>query len=116
MKFQLPDFAVKKLKRLYPDVDVDGLVFHRDEMPWYIRGHGAVTIGNHIYFRRDWSLRLAVHELCHVRQGAAGFGIWLLRPFYLRYVWEWIKAGFSYRDNALEVEAYSMERRIYDGD
>lgn len=45
------------------------------------------------------------HELVHWEQ-ARRYG-WL--GFYLRYVWEWVRAGFSYTNHPMEREAEQGE-------
>lgn len=49
-------------------------------------------------------LPLIRHELVHIRQWQR-YG-WTFLP---RYIWGWIFAGFSYRQNPLEKEAYGDE-------
>ena len=52
------------------------------------------------------------HEWTHYLQALE---LWVI-GFYLVYAWEWIRAGFKYRDNRLEKEAHDNdENPLYNG-
>ncbi len=66
-----------------------------------------VLIPGLIFVKRGVPLsrRLIAHEIAHDDQWRR-YGL----AFPLVYVWEWIRAGFSYTRNRLEVEARNLER------
>jgi hypothetical protein len=51
---------------------------------------------------------LIAHEAIHIYQ-ARMLG-WKYIPMYL---WHWMRAGFKYRENIMEQEAYTNERIVY---
>lgn len=115
----IPPCLREFLSRLYPDIDVDSLTFHRG-VPWYSNTRGAITIGSHIYFREhrtDFCSRkdvaLAAHELYHVHQGSAAAGVWFLRPFYAKYFGHLLRNGFrTGESHPLERPAYALQDRV----
>jgi hypothetical protein len=116
---EIPTCLREFLSRLYADIDVDSLTFHRG-VPPYSNTRGAITIGSHMYFREhrtDFCSRkdvaLAAHEVYHVHQGSAAPGVWFLRPFYARYVWQFFASGFKTgRKHPLEIPAYALQERV----
>lgn len=118
-KIEAPACVKGFMSRLYPDIDIDRITFH-EGVPFYTFPGGAITIGPHIYFREGKfdpcgckGIALIAHELYHVHQGAAGFGFWFLRPYYLRYAWAWLTSGFKRGEaHPLEAPAYALQRRV----
>lgn len=74
---------------------------------------GITLSKNNVYLKR--SIKEALernrfivgHEAIHIYQ-AKKLG-WKFIPVYL---WEWYKAGFSYRDNVMEKEAYNNQHTV----
>lgn len=70
-------------------------------LPWV----AGMTLGSYVIARRDsLSERLLRHEFVHVEQWWR-YG-WTFIP---RYLWGWIRAGFSYEGNWMEREADAAE-------
>lgn len=75
---------------------------------------GGVTIGHTIYFRenREWFLttpngwQLFKHEMIHTEQYDRAGGV---LPFLWIYFFQWVRAGFKYRDIAYEQYAYGQQ-------
>lgn len=73
-------------------------------------GNEAITLNSWLtitYFGGEKKLILMNHEAIH-RAQAKELG-WKFIPVYL---WEWYQAGFSYRGNRLEIEAYKFEASL----
>jgi hypothetical protein len=82
-------------------------------MRWW-KNFGGITLSkNTVYLKRSLSDALARnkhivgHEAIHIYQ-AEILG-WKFIPVYL---WHWMKAGFKYRENIMEQEAYNNERDV----
>lgn len=118
-RIDIPPCLKEFLARLYPDVNLERVRFHRG-VPWYTSPGGAITIGGDIYFREDRTdfcsarnVALAAHELYHVRDGSDGTGLWFIRPFYARYVWWLLVCGFKTDSrHRMEAPAYDRQRRV----
>jgi len=115
-----PEVLKQFLARMYPDVKLERLRF-REGLPFYVRrSPNAITIGAAIYFEPGKfdpcsrnGIALIAHEIFHIRQGAAGFGLWFLRLFYLRYiVLKVISGGARKREHPLEAPAYELQDRV----
>jgi len=67
--------------------------------------------GNTINPRHLWAIEtMAFHEPYHVIEQRKM--PW--RSYLLRYIWQWIRGGFSYRNIQEEIEAYAQERKLAD--
>lgn len=85
---------------------------------------GGTAIGNNALFPRnpeETALILIAHELIHVydftkksKQIPGGYTFDVMGDL-LVYLWDWIKAGFSYRKNAEEVWAYAEQEQVLNG-
>jgi hypothetical protein len=82
-------------------------------MSWWKNFAGITLSKNSVYLKRtlaDALLRnkyIVGHEAIHIYQ-ATVLG-WRFIPVYL---WYWMKAGFKYRENIMEQEAYNNERDV----
>ena len=119
-RIEVPECVRRVVAPVYPDMDLDGVRFH-EGLPFYaFLGPGAITVGPNVYFRQGRfdpcscdGIALIVHELYHIRQGADGPGFWFLRPFYLRYIWLWVRHGLARgRKHPLEEPAYKLQREV----
>lgn len=116
---EIPPCLRDFLARIYPEIDLSAVGFHRG-VPWYTFPGGAITIGPNIYFREnrlDFCSRddvaLVAHELYHIHQGSSGPGFWFLRPFYARYLVHLIASGFKTDSrHAMEAPAYKLQKRV----
>lgn len=89
---------------------------HHYHQKWVrILNTGAVTFGRHIFFRRPARLvtsRLIRHEHAHVMQYNRHrlWGQWWLAiPIFLAvYAWQWVCAGFRYKQIRYELEAWEI--------
>mgnify|MGYP005842456161 CR=1 FL=1 len=101
-----------KLQRFYPSVDFSKvrIIGNAGGIPW---GKTAVTHGNYIFYREDFSednmkyYDLLLHELVHVEQYRK-FGKGL---FYILYGFQYLNSGLSYHGIELEREAFECHRR-----
>lgn len=125
----LPSHAEDVLRVLFPTLDI-GAIRWIEGIPIGFRvGQTAITLG-------AWSLRrtadvffdtgcfdpsscttlsVIVHEAAHVWQVSSmlrGRGLWILRPFYVRYVANWMRNGFQYERIRYEREAFSLQHRF----
>lgn len=118
-RIEMPRCLREFLSRMYPDVDLGSVRFHKG-VPWYTFSGGAITIGHDVYFREhraDFCSRdgvaLAAHELYHIRDGAGGPGVWFVRPFYARYLVGLVACGFRTDSrHAMEKPAYALQERV----
>jgi hypothetical protein len=116
---EIPPCLLNFLARLYPDIDLDRVRFHRG-VPFYAFPGGAITIGHHVYFRENRAdfcsrggVALAAHELYHIRQGSNGPGFWFFRLFYAKYLLRLIACGFKTDErHAMEAPAYALQKRV----
>lgn len=73
--------------------------------------HALIDLGpnNEVNLRHMWALHiLAWHEPAHVlEQRGRPWPIYLVR-----YVWQWVRGGFRYRQIAEESHAYEFEQRM----
>jgi len=79
----------------------------------------GVTMGRNVYFRAgkdsnpdkfDGNVRELAHELAHCKQ-YRNHG-WSIAAFGERYLYQWCAAGFSYRGNSFEQEAYQVSEEV----
>lgn len=70
---------------------------------------GITLTANHVFVKYDLQEipTIVGHEAIHVHQ-ARNLG-WKYLP---TYVWEWIRAGCSYSQNTMEIEAYDNEHTV----
>lgn len=76
-------------------------------------GFSAMMLFGVIFARKSAnpiSARTIRHETIHKAQAQQDFGSWFL--FYIMYIWRWMRAGFSYRGNPFEKEAYAKDNVI----
>lgn len=93
-----------------------------DKLPWQPPGSDNKFIAkiwgeNKIYVDKYYWPNLATmltkaegrRIICHETVHQVQIARWGWTQFMIRYAWGYVKAGFSYRNNALEREAYSRE-------
>ncbi|KAK0507293.1 hypothetical protein JMJ35_010331 [Cladonia borealis] len=125
---------LKKPKATTPDQDFyiyplhgsishdDGIrIFYNANFPPGFGEAAGVTMGRNIYLREAAHIKytdsnfldvtkILLHEFTHSEQyRALGYN---LHAFGLRYLFEYCKAGFSYKKNSLEVDAYKKQEYL----
>ena len=76
------------------------------------RGFVAIMLFGRIFARKEFkpiSERTINHELIHAAQAQECHG-WTL--FYIRYLWQWMRVGFKYRQIPFEKEAYDHDHDL----
>ena len=117
---QLNDCLRRFFARMYPDIDLDGISFHKG-LPFYTTGSpSAITVGRNIYFGEGKfepcsanGVALIAHELFHIQQGAGDPGVWFLRPFYVWYFIQKVLSGWKKgREHPVEIPAYERQDQV----